>query len=493
VGAPTEVRPARFFRSISGRVALGFFVGLATFGTVSSYTILRMRQLGTDLQFVRTAYLDLAFDITKLNEQQAGLLDSLEQQPPPSRSLVKYNLGKSEELLDSSIKDLSQFAGRWRVDANRARLETLREKFRAGDQLAEAAFAEQLSPEARAAAFDAFKKAERHLKIEIGTWSRSLKEEAMKIAMNLEEIERQASLGAIVLGALGATLGILVTVWVILTLRPLRRLHEAVRKVAGGNYRERVDTVGGTEVADLAREFNAMAAALSEREQELVRSERLAAVGKIAAVITHEVRNPLSSIGLNTELLEDEVAHASPEAVALCRSIGKEVDRLTAITEEYLRFARMPRPRREREDMNGLVAGVVTFVKEDLASRGVRIITDLSPDLGPVSLDEAQLRQALMNLIRNAADAMPGGGTLTIATRLDDDGAAVISVADSGPGIAPEDLARIFEPFFSTKDGGTGLGLALTQHIMKEHGGSIAVESAPGQGTTFRLSLPTST
>src|SRR5262249_46469163 len=155
------------------------------------------------------------------------------------------------------------------------------------------------------------------------------------------EVERQATLAAVVLGAVGAILGVLVTVWAILTLRPLRRLHEAVRKVGGGNYRQQVEVSGGTEVSDLAREFNVMAAAVSQREQELVRSERLAAVGKMAAVITHEVRNPLSSIGLNAELLEEEVAHVSPEAVALCRAIAKEVDRMTAITEEYLRFARL--------------------------------------------------------------------------------------------------------------------------------------------------------
>ena len=342
--------------------------------------------------------------------------------------------------------------------------------------------------DAKAEAFERLKLQEHRLSSEISAWFTDLKSEAIRITLNLEEVERQASLAAVVLGLVGALLGILVTVWSVLTLRPLQRLHEAVRKVAGGNYRERVDISGGTEVADLAREFNAMAAALSDREQELVRSERLAAVGKMAAVITHEVRNPLSSIGLNAELLEEEVAAVSPEAVLLTRAIGKEVDRLTAITEEYLRFARMPRPRLEKEDVNGIVAGVVGFQREDLASRGVTLETHLGSGLGPVGADEAQLRQALLNLFRNAADAMTGGGTLTVSTGAGDDGGVEICVR--GPGIGAEHLPHIFEPFFSTKDGGTGLGLALTHQIVAEHGGRIAVESAPGQGTTFRLSLP---
>jgi signal transduction histidine kinase len=331
---------------------------------------------------------------------------------------------------------------------------------------------------------------ERHISSEINAWFASLKTNAIRITLSLQEVERQATLAAFVLGAVGAILGVLTTVWSILTLRPLRRLHEAVRKVAGGNYRQQVEVSGGTEVADLAREFNAMAAALSQREQELVRSERLAAVGKMAAVITHEVRNPLSSIGLNAELLEEEVAHVSPEAVALSRAVQKEVDRLTAITEEYLRFARLPRPRLEREQVNSIVAGVVEFQREDLLSRGVRVEAQLAEALPPVDADEAQLRQALLNLLRNAADAMTSGGALTVATRQSPDGAVEVSVQDTGPGISDEHLHRIFEPFFSTKDGGTGLGLALTQQIVTEHGGRIIVDSRPGTGTTFTLRLP---
>src|SRR5262249_54353208 len=151
-------------------------------------------------------------------------------------------------------------------------------------------------------------------------------------------------------------------------LRPLRRLAEGARRIALGEYKQRVDAAAPDEIGALAREFNQMAQALDEREQALIRSERLAAVGKIAAQITHEVRNPLSSIGLNAEMLEEEL---TGEAQKLARAIVKEVDRLTEITEEYLRFARLPRPKLEREDLRELVTELLVFMKSELESRKI--------------------------------------------------------------------------------------------------------------------------
>jgi signal transduction histidine kinase len=484
-------------RTISGRIALAFLVLLVTFGVVSGYTILKLRQLGTDLQFVRTAYLEVALAVAQLNSLQRGMVDQLElgDRERLSRPRVRYNHHMRVKLLEDTILQLRELEvrpGRRRSTQEIERqLARILDKYRVNEPLFESAFGTQVAPDARAEIVEELARRERHMSTEITTLFNYLKASTIAITLNLEEVERQASVGAISLGGVGALLGVLVTGWAVLTLRPLRRLHDGVRSVAAGNYRQRVAISGGTEVADLAREFNAMAAAIQDREQELVRSERLAAVGKMAAVITHEVRNPLSSIGLNAELLEETLAASgSKEAVGLCRSIVKEVDRLTAITEEYLRFARMPRPRLEREQLNSIVAGVVEFQREDLASRGVSIEADLEEDLPAVDADEAQLRQALLNLMRNAADAMRDGGALTLATRRAEEGWVEVSVEDTGAGISSDDLPKIFDPFFSTKEGGTGLGLALTQHIVAEHGGSIEVASRPGRGTSFTLKLP---
>jgi two-component system, NtrC family, sensor kinase len=236
-----------------------------------------------------------------------------------------------------------------------------------------------------------------------------------------------------------------------------------------------------------------MGRAVEERERELVRSERLAAVGKMAAMITHEVRNPLSSIGLNTELLEEELATdgSSQEAKNLLTAIHREVDRLTAITEEYLAFARLPKPKLAPEAVNPLVGALATFVREDLAAKQVKLVTELGIGDPIAMIDAAQLRQCLINLVRNATEALSGkgGGTVILRTRRAGD-RIEIDVEDDGPGIAPDVLSRMFDPFFSTKKEGSGLGLALTQQIVKDHGGDLAVNSTVGRGTTFTVSVP---
>jgi signal transduction histidine kinase len=205
------------------------------------------------------------------------------------------------------------------------------------------------------------------------------------------------------------------------------------------------------------------------------------------------VCNPLSSIGLNTELLQEELGdeNASDDAKQLCRAIHREVDRLTAITEEYLTFARLPKPKLARESVNALASQLADFVKEDLAAKQVRLALELGPGEPTALIDAAQIRQCLINLVRNATDAViaKGGGRVTLRTRKADT-RVVIAVEDEGTGIAPDVQARMFDPFFSTKEGGSGLGLALTQQIVKDHGGDLSVSSAVGRGTTFTVSVP---
>jgi two-component system, NtrC family, sensor kinase len=222
-----------------------------------------------------------------------------------------------------------------------------------------------------------------------------------------------------------------------------------------------------------------------------VRSERLAAICKMAAMIAHEVRNPLSSIGLNTELLDEELGASSAEAKQLLGSIHHEVDRLSAITEEYLSFARLPKPKVTREPVNKLVTSLADFVREDLAVKNVTLAMELTP-ADPIALiDAAQIRQCLINLVRNASEAVTakGGGKVMLRTH-DREARVVIEVEDDGTGIPADVLPRLFDPFFSTKESGSGLGLALTQQIVKDHGGDVTVESTAGKGTTFRVSVP---
>ena len=220
----------------------------------------------------------------------------------------------------------------------------------------------------------------------------------------------------------------------------------------------------------------------------LIRTERLAAIGRMAAHVTHEVRNPLSSIGLNVEMLEDEFSEGATEARALMKEIHKELDRLTAITEEYLRLGRLPEPRLETDDIGEFMRGVGAFVQREMEASGVEFRVEIDEDLPLVAFDETQLRQALLNLLRNAREAMDKG--IVELSMSAAQGGVVLRVRDQGSGIPVLERDRIFDLFYSTKKQGTGLGLPLTQQIIASHGGRIRCEEAKGGGTVFEIWLP---
>jgi len=226
-----------------------------------------------------------------------------------------------------------------------------------------------------------------------------------------------------------------------------------------------------------------------ETEARLIQSERLAAMGKMAAHVTHEVRNPLSSIGLNVEVLAEELAGAGSDVQAPLRAIQREIDRLTTITEEYLRLARVPAPRLEPEDVGVLLVEIGRFVERELSAASCTLTVRCESGLPPVALDESQFRQALLNLIRNAREAMPEGGPVALVAR-SLDGGVEVRVEDRGRGIPESTRARLFELFYSSKERGTGLGLSLTQQIVVAHRGRIRCEDAEGGGTAFTVWLP---
>ncbi len=224
-------------------------------------------------------------------------------------------------------------------------------------------------------------------------------------------------------------------------------------------------------------------------KSRLIQTERLAAIGRMAAHVTHEVRNPLSSIGLNVDMLGDELSDADSESSKLMESIQQEVERLESITEEYLRLARLPEPSLTPEDPTGLLRDTADFVQREMDAAGVELDVDLASQLPEVAMDEPQLRQALLNLLRNAREAMPEGGTAKLeATRYE--GGVRIQVHDEGAGITEEDREHVFDLFYTTKERGTGLGLPLTQQIVVAHGGKIACKPRHPQGTTFQVWLP---
>ncbi len=293
----------------------------------------------------------------------------------------------------------------------------------------------------------------------------------------------------LIFGLLAAGLGILMTVAVNVMMRSIGRLRNAVRGIALGDSADKLRINGPPEIEELASEFRLMSAAVRDRTELLLRNERLVTAGKMALVITHEVRNPLSTIGLHAELLEEELAARpdSEELRELSSVIVREVDRLAILTEGYLQLSASPVLARRKQALVPIAASVVDFVRDGLKRRG--IVIDFFSTCNPsLLLDEGQLRQALINLIANAADAVDGGADarIEVAVTMTDKGPSLL-VRDNGPGIAKEVEGRLFDAFVSGKKSGTGLGLAITHKIVTEHAAVIEVTSENKSGATFQI------
>ncbi len=224
-----------------------------------------------------------------------------------------------------------------------------------------------------------------------------------------------------------------------------------------------------------------------EIEENLRRVDRLSALGELSAGMAHEIRNPLGSIRGTAEILQDGIPESDPR-YEFTRILIKEVDRLNRVVQDFLNFARPPMMEQESVNLEQSIDEVLLLVRPQLQKSAVAV--DFSPSLvPPIRGQSEQLRQIFLNLILNALQAMPGGGTLRIVTRAQD-GVAQVQLRDTGQGIAPEHLEKVFNPFFTTRSEGTGLGLAITHRLMQGHGGRIEVTSRPGEGTTFTLNFP---
>ncbi len=303
--------------------------------------------------------------------------------------------------------------------------------------------------------------------------------------------ERRSLFALVALAVLTLGVGVAVSLHTRRLLAPLARVTERAQAVARGDLTPREVVPTDDEIGALAVAFERMVGAVGVAQSRAVSNERLAAIGKMAAHVTHEIRNPLSSIGLNIELLEEELAIANVpgESRALLQAITREVERLEHLSEEYLRVARLPQPRMEAEDIAAAVREITSFVRPEMERAGCQVALHFAEPLPAALFDEAQIRQALLNLLRNAREAMADGGLIDLSVTAEGM-SVIVSVEDRGGGIPDEIRARVFDPFFSTKGEGTGLGLAITRQIVEAHGGALTCDSREGGGTSFRLALP---
>jgi PAS domain S-box-containing protein len=231
-------------------------------------------------------------------------------------------------------------------------------------------------------------------------------------------------------------------------------------------------------------------------EDEKIQAERLALIGTMSAKLAHEVRNPLNSLVLGLDLIRDNLSDLAAvggervrETQQLLGSIESEMERIQKVVEHYLRFAHLPQLQLKQLNLDDALRWRLELIRPDLEQRRIRLEVSLAARGSQVVADEDQLWQAILNLVRNATEAMPRGGTLRVATAAGD-GRVECEIADTGVGMSPDVLANMFRPFFSTKGNGTGLGMPLTQQIVQEHRGTIECESRLGKGTRFTLSLP---
>lgn len=269
-------------------------------------------------------------------------------------------------------------------------------------------------------------------------------------------------------------------------LRPLSALRAGVLRLAGGDLSTRIALDGRDEFGELASSFNQMAADLARHQEHLVRSQKLASIGQMAAGVAHEINNPLGVILGYIKLMLKEPAQVK---ISYLTTVEDEVRQCQRIVQDLLDLARPPRLEPARIDLAELAREAIERLGESGKLRALRIEQPASDVHVTVYGDEAKLRQVVFNIVLNAVEAMPSGGALTIRVAQKGD-EAVLHVADTGSGIPPEVLPHVFDPFFSTKPKGTGLGLVISQAIVDAHGGAIDLRSEAGKGTRVAVRLP---
>jgi signal transduction histidine kinase len=334
-------------------------------------------------------------------------------------------------------------------------------------------------------------------------------------------LKRKIALLLLALLLLGSGLGFLLSLAIAGRLsRPLLELSASAERVAAGDTDIVLPISSRDEVGLLTATFNRMTATLRERDrrllglnrkledkvrqrtteleekslqliraqEELLRNEKLAAIGSLAAGVAHEINNPTAIIRGNVELLQMELGRGAPGREE-ADEIMKQTERVALITQNLLSFAREQMIHPRQVQLNSLLEEILSQLSHQVTMSGVQLRQSLCATLPEVEGDRERLRQVFTNILLNAVQAMAGQGTLSLGT-LFDEREVRVTIADSGPGIASAIREKIFNPFFTTKSNGTGLGLSVSYGIVQAHGGSIDISSAAGQGATFRVRLP---
>jgi nitrogen fixation/metabolism regulation signal transduction histidine kinase len=278
-------------------------------------------------------------------------------------------------------------------------------------------------------------------------------------------------------------------------VKPIKQLAQATNIISAGRLPSQLESTSKDELGILTRSFNHMVRNLRRVQAELVQSEKLGSLGRLATGVAHEIRNPLNDIKIAAEVLLRKNPTAK-EAKDLVKLIADEIAHLNSFVTEFLSYAHQPPLKRIASDANQLVTDVLESAKQKMKHNHIELVMDLDTALPDVAIDPFQMERALHNIITNAVEAMTDGGTLRVSTTLKKrdkehfNPQLMIEIVDSGHGLTTEQLNQTFDPFFTTKDHGTGLGLSLTKSIIEAHDGSITISHNTGPGLSVAIYLP---
>ncbi len=328
------------------------------------------------------------------------------------------------------------------------------------------------------------------------------------LSVNVSMAETQEKVGELSKTMILWALGITATLAVFLSLflshfvsNPIQQLIATMEQAERG-LEARAQITTSDDIGRLGEAFNSLLSKLERARrrveryhyEQMKRADRLASIGEMAAGIAHEIKNPLAGIAGVIQVLKKDIPAEDPKRAVL-EEVLSQVERMDKAVRNLLSFARPPEPRMTLVDLNELIGRLLEFLSPQFAKSGIKAERNLAAGLPWLVLDPDLMQQALLNIALNAVKAMPGGGTFTVETQKEMPGDGVagsvkIILSDSGEGISPENLNRIFSPFFTTRQQGTGLGLSITQRIVEQHKGDISVQSTVGKGAVFTINLP---